>query len=119
MHVNTKEEAGRRIKAARNAKGLRLEDVEKELPEFSVSRISNWEQGRNMIGVDEAKKLAPVLGVRPGYLLTLDTHPIDPREKALFEYYHRCDERGRNQILRVAEAESHYAREPNGDVEAA
>jgi hypothetical protein len=51
--------------------------------------------------------------------LTLDTHPIDPREKALFEYYHRCDERGRNQILRVAEAESHYAREPNGDVEAA
>ena len=119
MGMTTKEEAGRRIQAARLAKDMRLEDVQTLVPEFSISRLSNWEQGRNMIGVDEAKKLGPALGVRPGYLLTLDDEPIDPREKALFEYYHRCDERGRNQILRVAEAESHYAREPNGDAKAA
>lgn len=119
VRVSTKEEAGRRIAAARKAKGLRLEDVEKKVPEFSVSRLSNWEQGRNMIGVDEAKRLGPVLGVNPAYLLTLDDDPSDPREKALLDYFRRSDERGRAQILGIAQSQPQYTIEPNDDAKAA
>ena len=117
--MNTKEEAGRRIKAARTAKGLTLEDVANRIPELSVSRLSNWEQGRNMISVDEARKLGPTLGVDPAYLLTLQEEPNDNRERALLDYYRRSDDRGRTQILRVAESESKYAVEPSDNEKAA
>lgn len=106
--MQTKEEAGRRIKAAREALGLRLEDVTAAIPEISVSRLSNWEQGRNMIGVDEAKKLAPLLKVSAAYLLTIEDEISDSRELALLDHYRSADERGRTQILRIAESESSY-----------
>lgn len=108
--MGIKEEAGRRIKAARKAAGLRLEDVFAEIPEISVSRLSNWEQGINMIGVEEAKKLAPLLKVSAGHILTIDDDVTnDPREQALVNHYRNSDERGRNQIFRVAESESKYS----------
>jgi len=117
--MSTKEEAGRRIKKAREDKGLTLEDVEKQVSELSISRVSNWEQGRNMIGVDEAKKLGPVLGVSPAYLLTVVDEPNDTREKTLLGYFRISDERGRTQILRTAELESKYIGQPDDDAKAA
>lgn len=117
--MSTKEEAGRRIKRARNARGLTLEDVAKAIEGFSVSRVSNWEQGLNMIGVDEARKLGPFLDVSAAYLLTLDDNPSDPCEKKLLDCYRHTDERGRAQILRVAESESQYVAPPTNDSKAA
>lgn len=107
--MTTKEEAGRRIKAARLKKGLRLEDVCSQIPELIVSRLSNWEQGRNMVGVDEAKKLAPILGVSASYLLTIEDEPGDTRERALIDLYRQSDVRGKDEILHIAERQSAYA----------
>lgn len=106
--MGIKQEAGRRIKAAREAKGLILKDVEQLVPGITFNRLSNWEQGRNMIGVAEAKKLAPALGVTAAYLLTLEDEPAEQREKALLDHYRNSDSRGRDHIFRVAEQESHY-----------
>ena len=61
-----------------------------------------------MIGVDEAKRLAPALGVTAGYLLTLEDQPTDQREKTLIDLYRHSDDRGKDTILRVAESESAY-----------
>ena len=113
--MDTKAEAGRRIKAARLALGLRLEDVCSRIPELTVSRLSNWEQGRNLIGVEEAKKLAPVLGVSAGYILTLEDAPADKRESALLQLFRESDERGRTSIFRVAESQSAYAAGAGGE----
>lgn len=109
LPMNTKEEAGRRIKKARQDKGLRLEDVCSQVPELTVSRLSNWEQGRNMIGVDEAKKIAPILGVTASYLLTIEDHPGNQREQALLDLYRQSDGRGKDEILHVAERQSAYS----------
>lgn len=106
--MTTKEEAGRRIRAARIKKDMRLEDVCSQIPELIVSRLSNWEHGRNMIGVDEAKKLAPVLGVSASYLLTIDDDPGDTRERALISLYRQSDIRGKDEILHIAERQSAY-----------
>jgi transcriptional regulator with XRE-family HTH domain len=108
LRMSTKEETGRRLKAARKAKGLRLEDLAGHYPEMSISRVSNWEQGRNMIGVDEAKKLAQLYGVSAAYLLTIEDKPAEPVELELIDHFRKADPRGRAQILRVAQSEAEY-----------
>jgi transcriptional regulator with XRE-family HTH domain len=113
--MGIKQEAGRRIKTARETKGLTLKDVEKLVPGITFNRLSNWEHGRNMIGVAEAKKLAPVLGVTAAYLLTLDDEPAEQRERVLLDHYRNSDARGRDHILGVAEQESQYNVEPPAD----
>ena len=107
--MTTKEESGRRIKRARQSKGMTLDQVCISVPGLTVSRLSNWEQGTRMIGVDEAKRLAPALGVTAGYLLTLEDAPEDQRESALLDLYRHSDDRGKEMIIRVAESESRYA----------
>lgn len=115
--MTTKQEAGRRIKAARLAKGMTLKEVCAKIPGWEFNRLSNWEQGRNMIGVDEAKLLAPVLGISTAYILTLsdtpDDTPADPAIKKLTEMYLISDDRGKAAIFRAAELESSYAIAPS------
>lgn len=108
MKDQTKIESGRRIKNARDSLNLTLADVHAKLPWLTVSRLSNWEQGSRMIGVEEAKKLAPILNVSAAYLLTLEDAPIDTKEKALLNLYRNLDERGKSTLIRVAETESTY-----------
>lgn len=95
---------------------MTLKDVCALVPGLGVSRLSNWEQGIRMIPVDEAKRLAPVLGVSAGYILTIEDTPGEPADvKALVDLYKQSDERGRATIIRVAEQESHYvARDDDG-----
>jgi transcriptional regulator with XRE-family HTH domain len=103
--MSTKEESGRRIRAAREAKNLTLHGVANLVEGISPSRLSNWEHGTRMIGVDEAKKLAPALGTTAEYLLTLTDEKPDPQEVALLEFYRLCDERGKRATLSTAEKE--------------
>jgi transcriptional regulator with XRE-family HTH domain len=103
--MNTREESGRRIRAAREAKKLTLGGVAQLAKGISPSRLSNWEHGTRMIGVDEAKQLAPVLGTTAEYLLTLTDEKPDPQEVALLEFYRLCDERGKKATLGTAEKE--------------
>ena len=70
--MDTKKEAGRRIKQAREARGYTLKAVCDLIPGLTASRLSNWESGLRMIGVDEAKKLAPILGISAADILTVE-----------------------------------------------
>lgn len=106
--MDIKAEAGRRIREARERLGLKLRDVEEAIPGISVSRLSNREQGINMIGVEEAKKLAPVLHVSPGYILTVEDENPDERARLIIRYWNALDDRGKDTVMRVAESESAY-----------
>lgn len=104
--VCTKKESGRRIKTRREELGLTLADVCSLVDGLSVSRLSNWEHGRNMISVDEAKKLSPVLGLPVSYILTIDEEEQQaPSSKPLadeFNYvYDACSEKGRKYLERA------------------
>lgn len=105
--MSTKQEVGRRIRLARESLDLKLKDVCAELPGLEVSRLSNWEQGLNMIPVDEAKRLAPVLRVSAAYLLTLEDE-FDPRAVALQQVYKKLGSDAKDRIFRAAEVESEY-----------
>lgn len=110
--MTTQEEAGRRIRAARKALKLTLREVCESVPGLIKSRLSNWEKGRRMISVDEARRLAPVLKVTPAYLLTIEDSTPTPREQALLDLYRATDERGQTTIFSVAEKESNYVVDP-------
>ena len=93
VKMNIKAGSGNRIKASRERMGMTLENVCAHIPGLKVSRLSNWEQGRNMVSVVEAKRLAPVLNVTAAYLLTLEDTLPDPREQALLGCYRQTDDR--------------------------
>lgn len=73
----TKKKSGARIRTKRIELKMTLKDVHELIPEISLSRLSNWEQGLNMVSVDAAKKLAMVFKVSAAYLLTLEDTPMD------------------------------------------
>ena len=110
--MSTKEEIGRRIREARKERKLTQSNVCELVAGLQVSTLSNWEQGLREMGVDEAKRLAPVLGVSAAYLLTLTDEPaseaISDDERHLLELYRHADERGHDAILGAAETLSSY-----------
>lgn len=59
-----------------------------------------------MLPLEKAMRLASILGCTAAYLLTLEDHIGDQRERALIDLYRGSDERGKGTILRVAESES-------------
>jgi len=109
MTLNKK--IGQRLRAARTTQKLSLSELAARTRTLSKSRISNYEQGIRRMGIEEAQELAEALeGMTPSYLLCLDdTSPLSPTEWALVERYRRTDERGRETILKVAEAQGDYA----------
>ena len=102
----TKKQTGFRIRTRRLGLGLTLEDVCQRISGLSVSRLSNWEHGRNMISVDEAKKLALVLEISAAYILTVEADPLVKTELFLLEHFRSADARGQKNILRTARDES-------------
>jgi len=102
----TKKQTGLRIRTRRLVLGLTLEDVCQKISGLSVSRLSNWEHGRNMISVEEAKKLALVLDISAAYILTVEADPWDKTELFLLEHFRSADARGQQNILRTARDES-------------
>lgn len=111
METNeTQIEAGRRIQEARRARKLTQTALCELIPGLIPTRLSNWETGRRMVSVDEAKRLASVLQCSAAYLLTLeDDAKMDEEAKRLLELYRGSDARGRSLIFRVAEQECDYA----------
>lgn len=108
--VCTKKTSGRRIKARREELGLTLADVCSLIDGLSVSRLSNWEHGRNMVSVDEAKKLSAVLDLPVAYILTVEDAEkrMDNAPNAIvneFEYvYGACSDKGRKMLERSINA---------------
>lgn len=107
--MDTKVESGRRIKECRALAKLKQREVCCLVPGLTITRLSNWEKGLRMLSVDEAKRLAPVLKTTAAYLLTIDDDPGDPRLQALVATYRKLDDRGKQNVQRVAESESTYA----------
>ena len=88
---------GQRLRSARQAQGLSLSELSSLTGALSKSRISNYEQGIRRMGL---------------YLLCLeDTDPLTREERVLVACYRRADSRGRETILKVAEAQSGYPSE--------
>jgi transcriptional regulator with XRE-family HTH domain len=70
--VDYKVEIGKRIRTAREALNLSLEELSKRTGgKLSKSRIGNYEQGLRMPGPAEANTLATALGVDAAHLLCL------------------------------------------------
>lgn len=101
---------GGRLRATRQAQGLSLSELSGLTGVLSKSRISNYEQGIRRMGLEEAQLLAKaLLSVTPTYLLCLeDTDPLSGEERVLVERFRQADSRGRETILKVAEAQSGY-----------
>ena len=102
---------GQRLRTARQSRGLSLSELSNLTGVLSKSRISNYEQGIRRMGLEEAQQLAAALvSVTPTYLLCLeDTDPLSNEERVLVERYRQADSRGRETILKVAEAQSGYS----------
>lgn len=98
--------AGLRIRARRLGLGLTLEDVCEQISGLSVSRLSNWEHGRNMVSVEVAKQLVQVLEISAAYILTVEADPGNRTELTLLENFRSADARGQKNILRIARDES-------------
>jgi transcriptional regulator with XRE-family HTH domain len=112
--MDTKEKAGMRIKALRQARRLTLQDVSDGTKGVvSPSQLSNFEQGIRMVSVDAAKALAQVLGTLPEYLLTLIDQEPDADEITLIELYRACDERGKKAAFHAAKEQAEYSRPKN------
>lgn len=75
MVINIKEEIGRRILAARKAKGLTQKALGELTDDLKQSRINNWENGIRTPGPEEIKQLARALDVSPAYLMCLTDQP--------------------------------------------
>lgn len=90
--------------------GLRLDDVCSLIDGLSISRLSNWEHGRNMIGVDEAKKLSAVLDIPASYILTVEDaesrtdSETDAVVKEFAYVYGACSDKGRKLLERAINA---------------
>jgi transcriptional regulator with XRE-family HTH domain len=104
--MDTLEEIGRRLTKLRGERKLR--EICAQVEGISVSRLSNWEHATRMIGVDEAKRLAPVLGTTAEYILTLTDEQPDPHEIALLSLFKNCDERGKKAIIDAAHTQASF-----------
>ena len=103
-----KKEAGIRLKKAREANHLSLEEAARRVPGLSKSRLGNWEQGTRTMPNEFAVKLAAVYGVNAAWLGCLDNDEGDQRKTRLDAIFRQLDDRGRSAVLRVAESEQEY-----------
>jgi len=69
--MDIKEKMALRLRECRGASGMLLREVAKAIPELSLSRYSNYEQGINMLPVDIALKIAELYKVSAAYLLAV------------------------------------------------
>jgi len=116
--MDYKKEAGRRLREAREDRGLTLGELSARLKGvLSPSRISNYEQGLRMLGVKEALAIAPALGVEPAYLLCADTEAGDmtTQERQLLRDFRALPEKERNAYARRIEVLAMAYREPVAD----
>ena len=116
--MDYKKEAGRRLRKAREAKDWTLRELSAQLRGIlSESRLSNYEQGIRMIGVDEALALYRALGVQPSYLLCVDVEDgeMTPQEISLLRNYRALPEKDRNDYSRRIEVLALAYREPVPD----
>ena len=116
--MDYKNEIGRRIRSAREEKGLTLADVSKRTDDvLTLKRINAYENGDRMPGPDEVVILAKALGKRPAYLMALDDTQltISALEEKLIRNWRTLAERERMEFYRQIEAAAMASRDPVPD----
>ena len=116
--MNYKKESGKRLRAARVAKGFTLDELSKKMGGLlSPSRLSNYEQGLRQLGTQEALALYGVLGVQPSHLLCVDIEEGDmtAQEIELLKDYRALPERDRNEYSRRIQVLALAYKEPVPD----
>lgn len=119
--MNWKKKIGERIKAARTAKGLSLEELSERTGRvLSASRISNYEQGTRLCKPQQAAILAPHLGVTASHLQCLDARgeeddEMSPEAKRLLRGWEALPENERMAYLRRIETLALAYRDPVPD----
>lgn len=113
---------GKRIRAARKAKGWTLRELAAQTGEvLSPSRISNYEQGLRLLKAPDATILAKVLGVTAPHLQCLDTKPskgddeMTPEQDRLLKSWGALPENDRMAYLRRIETLALAYRDPVPD----
>lgn len=95
--LNIKKEIGKRILAARKAKGLTLKELGELAGGLKQTRLTNWEQGTRAPGPEEIKQLALALDVPPAFLMCLSDEMLVKKTKnpshliPLLDARHSCD----------------------------
>ena len=100
LTVNYKEEIGRRLKDARESKGLSLEELSRRTkPRLLKSRIGNYEQGIRTPGPLEANVLAEALDMDAAYLMGLQ-QAMSKQELDLLRNFRALPENERSDYAR-------------------
>lgn len=107
MVINIKEEIGRRILAARKARGLTQKALGALTDDLKQSRINNWENGIRTPGPEEIKQLAKALDVSAAYLMCLSDQPKEVSIESCFipllNHIQACDPQSHIQAIKQQE----------------
>jgi transcriptional regulator with XRE-family HTH domain len=116
--MDYKIEIGKRIRTAREERGLKLRELAALTDNLvSVSRLNNYEHGARMPGPQEAVLLGKALGKRPAFFLGVDdvqTH-ISTQEETLIRNWRTLPENERMKLFRQIELASMQHRDPVQD----
>jgi transcriptional regulator with XRE-family HTH domain len=110
--TNIRRLIGLRIQAARKAKKWSLQEMCDQTEWLEKSRLGNWESGLRMMHLEEAQKIAPLLGVTVEHLYGLDGSTLE--EAQLIAKFRACDDRGRAAILRISQVEADASKDSGG-----
>jgi len=93
-----------RIRELRLAKGWSQDRLAEEVG-CSKMQISGLERGRPKLDLEWMRRLAVPLGVTPADLLPVDDNPraLSEEEWALIQQFRAGDDRGRDELQRVAD----------------
>jgi transcriptional regulator with XRE-family HTH domain len=118
LGMDYKDEIGRRIRTAREERGLKLRELSALTDNVvSVSRLNNYEHGARMPGPSEAVLLGKALGKRPAYFLGVDDvqTPITTQEETLIRNWRALPENERMKLYRQLEQKAMLYRDPVQD----
>ncbi|MCA0211411.1 MAG: helix-turn-helix transcriptional regulator [Proteobacteria bacterium] len=104
LHFAVMDRNPNRIRELRLAKGWSQDRLAEEVG-CSKMQISGLERGRPKLDLEWMRRLAVPLGVTPADLLPVDDNPraLSEEEWALIQQFRAGDDRGRDELQRVAD----------------
>jgi len=116
LHFAAMDKNPNRIREWRLARGL-SQDALADIVGCSKMQISGLERGKPKLNMKWMRQLAPALGVAPADLLSYEDNPrgLSDEEWALIQQFRNADERGRDELQRVADVLLPFRAPPEED----
>jgi len=116
LHFAVMDENPNRIRELRLAKGWSQQQLADEVG-CSKMQISGLERGKPKLDQDWMRRLAEPLGVTPADLLPVEDNPraLTEEEWALIQQFRAGDDRGRDELQRVADVLLPFRTQPGND----